>query len=247
MKKFFLISALAATATAVSAQDFIAGLDFETLPSVSSDIAFDTGTTTGFTLNLKSNSSDDSYSFNGYTATGWAASGDTYTDGTTNYTASQFPQIPITVAAVSGFAASTSSFGNTSAAAQGFGETAGIAFGDAQGNQSIGGQFTISVGTALTDASISFDIAALVSQNQTTGSITVNGNSVSVTDAAVNQTVNLGTLASGSLITFNLSGLSNGATFDNFMVAGTVPEPSTYAAIFGVIALAIAVVRRRRA
>ena len=246
MKKFFLISALAATATAVSAQDFIAGLDFETLPSVSSDIAFDTGTTTGFTLNLKSNSSDDGYSSNGYTATGWAASGDTYTNGSSDFTAGEFDQIPITVAAVSGFAASTSSFGNTSAAAQGFGETAGIAFGDAQGNQSTSGQFTVSVGTALTNASISFDVAALVSQNQTTGSITVNGNSVSVTDAAVNQTVNLGTLASGSLITFDLSGLSYGATFDNFMVAG-VPEPSTYAAIFGVIALAIAVVRRRRA
>lgn len=38
-----------------------------------------------------------------------------------------------------------------------------------------------------------------------------------------------------------------GASYDNFMITGTaIPEPSTYAAIFGALALAVAIGRRRK-
>jgi hypothetical protein len=248
MKKIVLISAFAVSVSVATAQTFVAGLNFNTITDVSGDIDFDTGDSDGWTLNLDSNGSDDNYSVNGFDAVGWAALGETYTDGTDSYFSGSFDQIPVTVAGLTGFESSTDEFGGTSATSEGFDDTFGITFGDVQGNYDISsGVFTITVGASLTDAYINFDVAALVSQYQTAGTLSVNGTDVTVTSAATNETVYLGDLSTGDLITFDMSGLSNGAAFDNFMVAGTVvPEPSSFAVIAGAIALGFSATRRRR-
>lgn len=59
-------------------------------------------------------------------------------------------------------------------------------------------------------------------------------------------TVNLSSLDGNAAATYQLA-TAAGASYDNFMITGTaIPEPSTYAAIFGAFALAVAVVRRRK-
>ena len=60
------------------------------------------------------------------------------------------------------------------------------------------------------------------------------------------QTVNLGSLDGIAAAEYSFT-TASGASYDNFMVTGTVvPEPSTYAAIFGAVALAVAAYRRRK-
>lgn len=239
MKKFLTFAAVVAVSTTASAQSYIAGLDFATLDNVSTDIAFDSGSEAGlFTLNLQSGSSDDNFTYFGlYTSPGWSALGETLTTGLEVGQAGSLP----TVAISGGFTASTDLFGGTSAFAQGYSDTAGIAF-----TQTGVGVFTIAASSAIDDLLISFDIAALVSQGQNAGSLTVNGQTVAVSTGAANQTVSLGSVSAGEIV-FDLSGLTSGASFDNFMISGTVvPEPSTYAAIFGMVALGFAAHRRRR-
>ena len=247
MKKIFYSSlvGLFLLVSSLQANTFLAGLDFKS-SGLSSSINFDTGTTSGYTLNL-SGSSDDYYEFSGFSSDGWAAPGATYTNGSTNYTAGQFAQVPVTVLSRAGFAASSASFGGTSAAAQGFSGTSGIAFGNSQypgqsGSSPIGsGVFTITTGSAGA-TQVNFDVAALAAQGQSTGTMTVNGTVVNVGSSASNVSVDLA-VASGGLITFDLSGLSNGATFDNFMVA--VPEPSTFVLLSGFAAFIFVAIRRR--
>jgi hypothetical protein len=254
MKKFILISVLAVVASAASAQEYVAGLNFDMLVDLTADsIEFDSGDySDGWALNLNINGSDDNYSYSGYEAIGWAGLGETYTDGTNTLYSGQANVIPATVQVTSGFTASTSLFGNTAAAAQGFDDTAGITFGSGNADVDIDlGVFTITVGTNLIDAYINFDVAALDSQDQEAGTIVVSSSTesdtVSVTSSATNVTVSLGDLSVGDIITFDLSGLANGAVFDNFMVAGTVvPEPSSFAVIAGAIALGFTATRRRR-
>lgn len=58
--------------------------------------------------------------------------------------------------------------------------------------------------------------------------------------------VDLSSLDGNALATYQFT-TAAGASYDNFMITGTaVPEPSAYAAIFGVLALSFAVSRRRR-
>lgn len=60
------------------------------------------------------------------------------------------------------------------------------------------------------------------------------------------QTVDLSSFVGNSSAAFNLNTVS-GANYDNFALTGTaVPEPSAYAAIFGMIAIAFAATRRNR-
>lgn len=60
------------------------------------------------------------------------------------------------------------------------------------------------------------------------------------------QTVDLGAFDGNTLAEYTFT-TANGSSYDNFMITGTaVPEPSAFAAIFGVVALAFAGVRRRR-
>lgn len=250
MKTLITITSLGCIAAGLaSAQSFVAGLDFKNPESFITNKTFDTGAEKDFfTLNTQSNA-DDNYSFfNGgsgttFTQDAWAAAGEQYTDGVNNFNAGANAFLPVTVQNSFGGGAnpSTSVFGETSAFAQGFSNTQSIAFLQ-------DGFFTISVGKSFLDVSINFEVAALAVDSQSAGTLLVDGNSVNVTSAFANQTVNLGDLTAGDLITFDLSGLSGGATFDNFMIAGTVvPEPSTYAGIFGVIALGFAAFRRRKA
>lgn len=231
-----------------SGQSFIAGFDFKSTDNslLQNDLAFELGSEKGaFTLNVKTNA-DDNYSVSGYTVDGWAAQGDFYSNGVNSFIVGT-PTLPPTVLFASGNSASTDAFGNTSAFAQGYSNTRAIAFG-----VNTNGFFTISVGASslgggFDNVSLNFDVAALGSQGQTAGTLGVGGNSVGVTSSFVNQTVNLGNLAAGSLINFDLSGLGNGVTIDNIMIAGTaVPEPSAFAAIAGVLALGFAATRRRQ-
>lgn len=250
MKNIFKLTALGCLAAgAASGQSFVAGLDFGA-ESFASNVAFDKGTeASSFTLNIQSNA-DDNYSFfNGgsgttFTQDAWAATGENYTDGTNSFGAGANAFLPVTVqnSSAGGAAPSTDLFGETSANAQGFSANQAIAFG-----QNDNGFFTISVGKSFNDVSINFDVGALASESQTTGSLLVNGNSVSVTSAFANQTVFLGNLTAGDLINFDLNGMDGGVTLDNIMVAASpVPEPSAFAAIFGTIALGFAAIRRRR-
>ena len=57
--------------------------------------------------------------------------------------------------------------------------------------------------------------------------------------------VDISSLDGNATATYQLTTAAS-ASYDNFIITGTVPEPSTYAAIFGALALAIAVVRRRK-
>jgi len=241
MKKITSLFALCVIASAAQGQSYIAGLNFDSLPDVATDVAFDKGSESGlFTLNIQTGAEDNLDVF-GYTDTGWAALNDIYDNGSLQFNAGQ-PGFAVTVESVAGVTASSSAFGGTSAFAQGFSDTAGISFG-----QNTDGFFTIGVAQAIDDLSISFDVFADAGQSQVAGSLLVGGESVNVTSAAVNQVVSLGNVAAG-VITFDLTGLDSGATFDNFMIAGTVvPEPSTYAAIFGLVALTFSAVGRRRA
>lgn len=233
-----------------SGQSFIAGFDFKSADNnlLQNDLGFELGSEKGaFTLNVQTNA-DDNYSFNGFTVDGWAAQGENYSDGVDSVAAGSFGVVPQTVEFIAGTTASTDLFGNTSAFAQGFSDTRAISFG-----VNVDGFFTIGVGASslgggFENVLLNFDVAALGSQGQTAGTLDVAGNSVGVTSAFVNQTVNLGNLAAGSLINFDLTGLSNGLTIDNIMIAGTaVPEPSAFAAIAGVLALGFAATRRRGA
>lgn len=260
MNKYLFIGSLTVFSVgAAQAQSYIAGLDFG-VNSFSSDVAFNKGAEqSSFSLIIQSGAAEDNYSwdasafpgFGTFTEANWAAAGETYSDGTNSQPVGAFADLPVTVLNISGggFTPSTDLFGGTSAFAQGFSDAHGIAFGS-----NVNGIFQIAIGTSslgggFENVSLSFDVAALATESQTAGNLLVNGNSVSVTASAANQVVSLGNFNAGDFITFDLSGLSDGASFDNFMIAGTavVPEPSTYAAIFGVIALGFAAFRRRKA
>lgn len=252
MNKYMFLSAAALlTAGVAHSQSFIAGLDFG-VNSFASDVQFNTGSggeNSAFTLIIQSGAADDNFSFGAFTQSNWAATGEFYTDGTDSFGAGDFSQIPVTVQNITGggFAPSTDAFGNTSANAQGFSAAHGISFGP-----NVNGIFQIAVGTSslgggFEDVSINFDVAALGTEGQTAGTLVVNGNNVAVTSSAANQTVSLGDFNPGDFITFDLSGLSGGASFDNFMIAGTaVPEPSAFAALAGALALGFVAIRRRR-
>ena len=252
ISKITLISAtLTAIAGVASGQSFIAGLDFKDgTEKFDANTGFDTGVESGsFTLNMQSNA-DDNFAFGDYTQGAWAAQGESYTDGSNSYAAGNFSQIPVTVqlSANGGAAASTALFGGTSANAQGFSSTNAIAFG-----ANDDGFFTIGVGTSslgggFDNLSLNFDVGAFAVDSQSAGTLLVNGQSINVTSSYANQTVNLGNVTAGSLITFDLTGLDGGATYDNFMFSGVaaVPEPSSFAAIAGVLAIGFVGLRRRR-
>jgi hypothetical protein len=236
MKKILILAALTAAATAASAQSYIAGLNFTDISTGTSDVAFDKGSQADlFTLNIQTNAEDNGSVF-GFTDTGWAALNDNFTDGTNNVSAGATTAFAVTVKEAFGFAPSSSLFGGTSAFAQGFSNNNGISF-----VKNTNGFFTIGLSQGIDNLVLGFDVAGV-----DIGNLLVNGQTVGVTTSAANQEVSLGNLGAG-LITFDLTGLANGATFDNFMISGTVvPEPSTYAAIFGVVALGFAAYRRRR-
>ncbi len=265
MNKYITVSAVALlTVGAAQAQDFIAGLDFGVNP-FSTDVPFDSGsgaTENGsFTLIIQSGAGEDNLSwdtagafgpgFGTFSEPNWAALGENYTDEFANVLpVGGTADIPITVQNISagGFTPSTSVFGGTSANAQGFSATSGIAFGS-----NVNGLFQIGVGPSslgggFDNVLLNFDAAALVAQGNTPGNLSVNGNNVALTASPANFTVNLGNLAAGSFINFDLTNLPGGASFDNFMIAGTavVPEPSTYAAIIGALALGFVALRRRK-
>lgn len=243
MKKVTSLLALCALATAASGQSYIAGLNFNTIPDVSANVGFDSGSQSGlFTLNIQSNAEDNN-NFFGYTESAWAAGGEFYSDGVNaDIAAGSITPIPATVQSVTGQTASTNLFGGTSANAQDFSATNGISFG-----VNTDGFFTIGVAQAINNFSISFDVFADAGQGQTAGSLTVGGQNVNVTTASANTgAISLGNISAG-LITFDLSGVDNGASFDNFMISGTVvPEPSSFAAIAGVLAIGFVGLRRRR-
>lgn len=242
MNKFLtLAAAVVVTSATANAQSYIAGLNFNSLPDVSSDIAFDKGPQAGlFSLDIQSDADDNFAYFSTFTDAGWAAPGDILSDGVNSFPVGSAGTLP-TVNSTAGFAASNSVFGGTSAFAQGFDATAGIAF-----TQATNGVFYIDVAQSINDFSLSFDVAALATQSQVAGDFTVNGQTVTAAAAAANRVVSLGNISAGSSIAFDLSGLNAGATFDNFMISGTVvPEPSAFASIFGVVALGFAACRRR--
>ena len=252
INKIILTTAtLTAFAGVASAQSFIAGLDFkDNLEKFDANVGFDTGVeSSSFTLNTQSNA-EDNFAFGAFTQDAWAATGEFYTDGVDSFAAGDFTQIPVTVklSAAGGATPSNSVFGGTSAGAQGFSDTFAVAFG-----ANNDGFFTIGIGTSslgggFDNLSLNFDVGAFALDSQTAGTLLVNGQNINVTSSYANQTVNLGNLTAGSLITFDLTGLDGGATFDNFMFSGVaaVPEPSTYAAITGALALAFVAYRRRR-
>jgi len=249
MNKYITLSAAALLTVGVAhSQSFIAGLDIGS-SLFQNNVQFNSGSgateNSAFTLVIQSGAADDNFAFGDFTQDNWAAGGEFYTDGTDSFGAGDFSQIPVTVQNITGggFAPSVNEFGGTSAYAQGFSSTHGVSFG-----QNVGGLFQISVGGfGFNDVSINFDVAALGTEGQSAGTLLVNGNNVSVGTSASNVTVNLGNLAAGSFINFDMNDLTGGASFDNFQIAGTaVPEPSAFAAIAGVLALGLAASRRRK-
>ena len=242
MKKILILTTAIAVASNAYAQNFIGGLDFDTLPDVSSDIAFDTGiSANNFTLNIQTGSAEDNFLYFGSLGEpGWGALGDPLAGGASSVGASGSSP---TVFDVSGFTPSTSLFGGTSAVAQGFSDTAGISFGE-----NTDGIFTINLLQPVDNTSISFDYAALAANSQSDGTFfSVNDNDFTAGTSAVNSgSVTLGNLAAGESIQFQFPGSNSGVTFDNFMISGTVvPEPGTYAAIVGLFALGFVIYRRR--
>ena len=136
------------------------------------------------------------------------------------------------------------------------------------------GYFTIEVGSAVKDFQLNFDVIGAtgytgsmnwdyVTSSTGLGSTSYSASSTlsgtfTVASTAATQTINVGDVDAGFLVitltaSDSLTGTANaknallGVGFDNFTAQGVVPEPSTYAAIAGALALAFAVYRRRRA
>lgn len=241
MKKVLTLTAVAvATSFTGAYAQYIGGLDFNPLTPVTSNIAFDSGAeASNFTLNIQTGLADDNFAYFGSTEPGWAAASDLIDFSGNILQVSQVGTPTVQIGA--GFAPSTNVFGGTSATAQGFSATSGIAFGSNDG-----GVFSIDLGLGVDNAEIAFDVATLSAFGQTAGSFTVNGQTVNATSSASNIVLSLGNLGAGESIVFDFGDLSNGATLDNFQIAGAVvPEPSTYAAIVGALALGFAAYRRR--
>lgn len=239
MKKLItLTAALAASTTGAFAQAYLGGLDFVVGQDFSSDVAFDRGPEQSlFTLNVQTGIADDGFEPFGFTDPGWAAQGDIFTDGVNNVPAGT-PGFETSVFQSFGFAPSTDLFGNTSANAQGYSATAGAHFMQ-------GGIFTITSSAPITDLQIQFDVATVA--GGAAGTLDVGAQPVAVTSAATNYILSLPDFAAGGTLEFDLSGVSDGIVLDNVMFSGTViPEPSTYALMFGGIAAMAAVARRRK-
>lgn len=208
MKKI-IITTLLAAASALSAQDFVAGWDF-------SGVALDATSTTANWGDLKDTASlawDHSLANPPTTFSAEFGISAAYNDTTA---ADSFAGVLSNgVDANTGYAAFSADTSN----------------GATQGFQALtADQFTFSL-----DASNYTSLALLYA---------VSSDSDPANYSAVS--VDISSLDGNATATYQLTTAAS-ASYDNFIITGTVvPEPSTYAAIFGALALAIAVVRRRK-
>ena len=120
-------------------------------------------------------------------------------------------------------------------------------------NAGAGNQFDnieFGFGASITQAGES-TVSVLYSLDGGTNFTSLGTQAINTTQASGGQAVSilLDPSITASDITFrvNFDDIDTGANFDNLQVSGTVvPEPSTYAAIFGVIALGFVAYRRRK-
>lgn len=245
MKKTFIALVATAAVSAASA-DMLAGWDF-------SQYAFDGFTSTdGTTL---AGTLDANYTGGAADFGGAASLGTLYYDGATYGTSANSVFTPL-----GGLATATGNQGYLGTA----GSLATLGFqGQAFTNEKAlatatdGAIFAFEV----TAGTVDFESFEYAAYNQTDASstltweVSVNGGGFSgldvdaITNSATAFSIDLtGITADTLVVRATLSGLdANNFALDNVVVNGTVvPEPSTYAAIFGAIALAFAAVRRRK-
>jgi len=206
MKKRLIALIATFVASALSAQSFVAGWDFDGV----------TNTDTTATANWGSQA--------GSATLAWSHS---VASGPPSFTAREF--------GVS-LAFNSASIGNSFQAidtATGYDE-----FSDNQGSLAEGGFESLSTDTF----TISFDASSLTNLTlryalDSDGADT--GAGFSLVD------VDLSSLDGNSNAQWQIITI-DGALYDNFQVIGVVPEPSTYAAIIGMIAFAFVAIRRRK-
>ncbi len=243
MKKTLILAAIASSALVVStqAQSLIAGFDFQSASANYSDLGNGGDVNDGAPA-----ASYGSFSFsdgpgNGFPLTSLGGSNDIIAGLALNSTI-RVPAFNDTMdAAGNGLLAEDFGFPGASADGGSF-------------------EFAINAGSAFTDFSFGFaagqnqagssDLAVSYSTNGG-GSFTFLENvEVTTLTSGGGQAFSIdatGFNASEVIFRVDFTDIDTGVTFDNLQVSGTVvPEPSTYAAIFGAIALAFAAVRRRR-
>jgi hypothetical protein len=263
--KIITIAALTAIATASSASSLVAGWDFS-----QSQFANTTAAQNGMQGSWSANYSyqGDTTASANYNAS--AAFGTVYWDGsfgssTTNFTAQDgSATVAAKTSPVSGLSSNDSQSFSTFNASSSY--TALTASGQTVAVNAVLGltddvaiTFALDAGTAknswtLAFAALDTDGASLGVAASTTGAFSGEQTSfgtLSIGTTDTGYTTDFSSLGDTQTLYVRLSASSvSGGTLslDNVgFSAAVVPEPSTYAAIFGVIAIAFAVVRRRRA
>lgn len=254
-----LIAAFAVASTgAIQAQQMIVGWDF-------SQFALD-----GFSSNNGSSLTGDidgNYAGGAADFTGAASLGSFLYDGTFGSTALGLNPADVEPQGVGDLGSAYGYMGTAGSRAllgsQGQANTSGRALGFNSGANGDSFVIAVTAGSAFDDWNFSFeaknasdsDNSSSISWEYSTdgSSYTSSGVTSNISNSEALLSVDLSSVSAldgQSTVYFRgtLGGVDSGLTFvDNIAVNGTVvPEPSTYAAIFGAIALAVAAYRRRK-
>lgn len=267
MKTLITTAAILAAASASASAQYLGGLDFNSSSfSTTSDVGNHSFTGTAdssiFTLNTTNYAEDnDPYTGFNITDSGWMPNSEANSlAGDSTYNTVQVK----TEAAMTENALAKANGAETS------GSNVGLSL-----ETFSSGYYTIEVSSAVDDFLLKFDVIGAtgytgsmnwdyVTSSTGLGSTSYSASSTlsgtfTVASTASTQTIDVGDVNAGYLVialtasdsltgTATANGALLGVGFDNFTAEGTVvPEPSTYAAIAGALALAFAVYRRRRA